>query len=194
MELFVVLIVLLFFLAWLPREIATSLPGFIELDDAILDYLGAAPKSTDVLSMTFSVEDADLPPITRSQSLWETLEPGFLEQMEQRVGTKTMSEKVKNALTESLPSGSTNVEDMAKRLNRSKRSLQRRLEEGGSSFQELLNETCSDMSQRYLGESALSVPEISYLLGFRDTSSFFRAFQGWTGLTPGGFRNSGSET
>ena len=174
--------------------LATSLPSFIELDDAILEYLGAAPKTTDVLSMTFSAEDADLPLITRSQSLWETLEPDFLEQMEQRVGTKTMSEKIKHALAESLPSGSTNVEDMAKPLNLSKRSLQRRLEEEGTSFQELLNETGSDMSQRYLRESALSVPEISYLLGFRDTSSFFRAFQGWTGLTPGDFRNSALET
>ena len=50
------------------------------------------------------------------------------------------------------------------------------------------------MSQRYLRASALSVPEISYLLGFRDTSSFFQAFQGWTGLTPGDFRNSALET
>jgi AraC-like DNA-binding protein len=32
------------------------------------------------------------------------------------------------------------------------------------------------------------LPEISYLLGFRDTSSFFRAFQGWTGMTPGDYR------
>jgi AraC-like DNA-binding protein len=113
--------------------------------------------------------------------------------METRMGTATMAAKIKRTLTEVLPGGSTNIEDMAKRLNVSKRSLQRRLGEEGTSFQELLNETRYDMSHRYLKDSGLSVPEISYLLGFRDTSSFFRAFHGWTGMTPGDYRSSDVE-
>ena len=50
-----------------------------------------------------------------------------------------------------------------------------------------------EMSERYLKDSGLTVPEISFLLGFRDTSSFFRAFHGWTGKTPGDYRASGSD-
>lgn len=168
----------------------TSLPGIHAVDAACSEFLGRAPRSTGVLSLTFSAEDADRPLITRSASLWETLEPGFLQQLGHRLGTATMSGRIRRTLTEALPGGSVSIEDMARRLNLSKRSLQRRLSEEGTNFQELLNKTRFEMSERYLKYSGLSVPEISCLLGFRDTSSFFRAFHGWTGMTPGDYRAS----
>lgn len=173
--------------------VATTLSAQHPLDPAYLDYLGKRPKVTGTVSLTFSGEDAERPLITRSASLWETLEPSFLEQLEERFGTSTMTGRIKHALTEALPGGSTSVDDMARRLNLSKRSLQRRLSEEGTSYQEVLNGTRLEMSHRYLRDSGLSVPEISFLLGFRDTSSFFRAFQGWTGTTPGDYRASRSE-
>ena len=37
----------------------------------------------------------------------------------------------------------------------------------------------------YLKRADMSVQEISYLLAYRDPNSFYRAFQGWTGMTPG---------
>ena len=119
---------------------AASLPGPHRLDAASINYLGKRPKVGQVVSLTFSKEDARLPLITRSSSLWETLEPDFTEQLEDRTGTATMSGRIKHALAETLPGGSTSVEGMARRLNISKRSLQRRLSEEGTSFQELLNE------------------------------------------------------
>lgn len=170
--------------------VASSLPGGFEPDPDSVDCLGTKPTVSGDVSLTFSEEDAERPLITRSASLWETLEPGFREQLQDRMGTITMSGRIKRALAEALPGGSTSADDMARRLNVSKRSLQRRLSEEGTSFQELLNETRFEMSERYLKDSGLSVPEISYLLGFRDTSSFFRAFHGWTGTTPGDYRSS----
>lgn len=154
------------------------------------DHLGTRISGGDKIELTFSAHDADLPLLTRSASLWETLEPKFKSQLETQEGTATLSGQIKQAFAEALPGGAHTVDDMARRLNLSKRSLQRRLSEEGTNFQLLLNETRQEMSERYLKDSALSVPEISYLLGFRDTSSFFRAFQGWTGTTPGDFRSS----
>ncbi len=173
--------------------VATTLPAPHELDEACLAYLGRPPQVTGVVSLTFSSEDADLPLITRSASLWETLEPGFVEQLEARLGTTSMAGRVKRALTEALAGGAASVDDIARRLNVSRRSLQRRLSEEGTSFQELLNQTRFEMSDRYLKESGLSLPEISNLLGFRELSSFYRAFQSWTGTTPGAYRSSVSD-
>ncbi|SLN31468.1 HTH-type transcriptional regulator VirS [Pseudoruegeria aquimaris] len=166
----------------------TTLPGALPIDAKTAAFLGGAPKPGGVVSLTFRAEDADLPLITRNASLWETLEPGFSEQLAERLGTDTMAGRLKQALSEALPGGATTNDAMARRLNISKRSLQRRLTEEGTSFQALLGETRFELSERYLKDSALSVPEISFLLGFRDASSFLRAFQGWTGLTPGDYR------
>lgn len=174
--------------------VSTSLPGQGHVSRTCTEYLGAAPKVGKEVSLTFSAVDAARPLITRSASLWETLEPGFTEQLNRVSGATTLSGQIKLALLEALPGGSTAIEDMARRLNVSKRSLQRRLSAEGTSFQELLNEARFEMSQRYLRNSGLSVPEISYLLGFRETSSFFRAFHGWTGMTPGDFRAKGPQT
>jgi AraC-like DNA-binding protein len=170
------------------RPTATSLPGALEVGPETLDYLGGPPQVTGEVSLTFAPRDADLPLITSSAAFWEMLEPGFLEQLQERTGAAPLSGRVKRALAEALPGGSASVDDMARRLNVSKRSLQRKLSEEGTSFQELLNETRFEMSERYLRNSGLSLPEISCLLGFRETSSFFRAFQGWTGTTPGDYR------
>lgn len=169
--------------------VETSLPSPTPIERACVDFLGKMPAFTDTVSLTFSADDADLPLVTRSASLWQALEPKFLEELENRLGRATMSSRIKKALVEALPGGATSVDDMARRLHVSKRSLQRRLSEEGTSFQALLNETRFQMSERYLRDSSLSIPEISYLLGFRDTSSFFRAFHGWTGSTPGDFRS-----
>lgn len=168
--------------------VQTSLPGPLQVDADAAGFLGQAPRATGALSLTFSHEDADRPLITRSPALWDTLEPGFQEQLQDQMGTATMAGRIKKTLAETLPGGASSVEDMAKRLNVSKRSLQRRLSEEGTSFQELLSQTRFEMSELYLDDGGLSVPEISFLLGFRDTSSFFRAFQGWTGMTPGDYR------
>ena len=170
--------------------VETSLPAPFDVDPESIDYLGQVPKTSDQLSLTFSAKDADAPLITRSPSLWDTLEADFLDQLEARVGAATMSHRVKQALVEAIPGGATSAEDMARRMNVSKRSLQRRLNEEETSFQQILNETRFEMSDRYLKDSNLSLPEISYLLGFRDTSSFFRAFHTWAGVTPGDYRAS----
>jgi AraC-like DNA-binding protein len=52
----------------------------------------------------------------------------------------------------------------------------------------VLNETRQELAQHYLANSTISPAEISYLLGFQDGNSFIRAFKGWTGMTPGSYR------
>lgn len=41
-----------------------------------------------------------------------------------------------------------------------------------------------DLAVRYLGETAMAVCEVAYLLGFSESSAFHRAFKRWTGTTP----------
>jgi len=112
----------------------TSLPAPFEVNERALAHLERRPITSSTLSLVFSAEDADRPLITRSASLWETLEPGFLDQLEKRFGGATMAARIKRTLTETLPGGTTSVDAVAKRLNVSKRSLQRRLREECTSY------------------------------------------------------------
>jgi len=66
----------------------------------------------------------------------------------------------------------------------STRTLQRRLRGEGTSFKAVVDTTRESLARHYLRRTHLSSTEIAYLLGFDEASSFFRAFQRWTGTTP----------
>jgi len=66
----------------------------------------------------------------------------------------------------------------------SSRTLQRRLQDSGSSFQRVLDEARHQMARYYLSNSVLELTEAAYLLGYEDTNSFSRAFRAWEGIAP----------
>lgn len=96
--------------------------------------------------------------------------------------------RVRAALIEQLPLGEPSAEKVAATLHMSLRSLQRKLVEEGSAYEDLLNSTRRELAQSYLRDPAYSISETAYLLGFSDTSSFTRAFKRWTGQSPSHFR------
>ncbi len=77
---------------------------------------------------------------------------------------------------------------VAERLNISTRTLNRRLQQEGSSYRELRNAVLREWAERDLEESSYSVEAIAAALGYGDVSNFRRAFRGWTGLSPGAYR------
>ncbi|WP_339544831.1 AraC family transcriptional regulator [Pseudomonas sp. RA_35y_Pfl2_P32] len=101
----------------------------------------------------------------------------------------TWERKVRDAIEEQLPEGEPSAERIAQALHLSLRSLQRHLADEGCRFDTLLNESRENLALLHLRDPQCSLSEISYLLGFADTSSFSRAFKRWTGMTPGQFRD-----
>jgi AraC-like DNA-binding protein len=47
-----------------------------------------------------------------------------------------------------------------------------------------------EFAERYLARESLNIGEVSYLVGFRDSSAFFKVFKRWTGKNPGEWRAS----
>ncbi len=91
-------------------------------------------------------------------------------------------------IVEQLASGDCSKTKLAAALNMSKTTLQQRLTERGTSFNQLLNEIRRELACNYLRQSGVSVTEITFLLGFTDVSNFTRAFKRWTGVSPTAFR------
>ncbi len=73
---------------------------------------------------------------------------------------------------------------LAQLLGSSVRTLQRELQERGTSHQALVEEIRSQRALQLLEEPEINVTEASYRLGFSEPSAFFRAFRRWTGTTP----------
>ncbi len=91
-------------------------------------------------------------------------------------------------------SAAPSIGTLAKHLDISIRTLQRRLRKEGVTHLELLERVRREKAEGYLRDTHMSVKEISVLLGFSDQSSFCRAFKRWTGSTPSRFRRRARTT
>ena len=91
-------------------------------------------------------------------------------------------------IIEFLPDGECGRDKVAAALFMSPTTLQAKLAQRGSNFQQLLDDTRRDMACSYLRQGGRTVTEVTFLLGFADTSNFTRAFKRWTGFSPTEFR------
>ncbi|MCY0989220.1 AraC family transcriptional regulator [Nannocystis sp. ILAH1] len=103
-----------------------------------------------------------------------------------------MTQQVRQALSEELRGGTPTCEQIARRLAIGVRTLNRRLQSEGTSFQQLLAELRCELARGYLGDRRLSISEVAYLLGFSEPSAFHRAFKRWTGHSPQAWRRRGT--
>ena len=77
-------------------------------------------------------------------------------------------------------------------LGMSERTLQRRLKEEGTSFQEILDNTRHYLARELLKNTDIPLSDVAVQLGFSEPSTFFRAFKKWEGSTPGQYRERSS--
>ncbi|MBK5354678.1 AraC family transcriptional regulator [Pseudomonas sp. TH41] len=98
---------------------------------------------------------------------------------------------VTQKIIEFLPDGDCTRDKVASALCMSPTKLQLKLSQRGTNFQQLLDDTRKELACSYLSQASRPVTEITFLLGFSDTSNFTRAFKRWTGLSPTDFRQQG---
>ena len=96
--------------------------------------------------------------------------------------------RTRTYIIDHLPSGVPRQTDIARDLNMSLRSFQRKLSEAGTSYSDVLQQVRHDMACHYLQSPNYQVLQVAYVLGFSDPSNFSRAFRRWTGLTPNQYR------
>lgn len=171
------------------RAVQVTMPTLPDPLPAYEHYFGTPIRKGKSPSISFSAADAELPFLTANDAIWQVFEPDLRRRLTELDETASTSERVRAVLLESLPSGQASVDAVAARFAMSKRTLQRRLVEDGVTFQALVNQTREALARHYLLHTTLSNGEISFLLGFEDPNSFFRAFHGWTGCTPDGLRH-----
>lgn len=171
-----------------PLEVRS--PVLPENPEDFTEYLGVPMKPGPTPAIRFSAEDAARPFLTANKKMWEFFEPELKRRLVELVESSSTEERVSTALLELLPSGAPSIGAVSKKLGTSARTLQRRLKQEGHSFQSVLDRTRESLARYYLRTSSMTGAEISFLLGFEDPNSFFRAFHAWTGQTPRSMRET----
>jgi len=103
---------------------------------------------------------------------------------------ETLELRIKKIIVEHLPSGDATVENIATELFLGTRKLQRLLQQRGTTFITLLNETRMDIAKQYVKDRKIDLTEIAFLLGFAELSTFSRSFKRWTGKSPIQYRKA----
>jgi len=159
---------------------------------ALQAVLSAAERlgvAREALLAAAALESQDLE--TRGRALLASL--GGAERKEGREETPRSSELVSRVRTEvaaQMTDGRASVEDVARALSLSSRTLQRRLERAGTTFASLIDDARRAAALTHLRNPRVAIKEAAFLVGFSEPSTFYRAFRRWTGATPASYRRA----
>ncbi|WP_263145584.1 AraC family transcriptional regulator [Pseudomonas sp. RIT-PI-AD] len=170
-----------------PREVRLQGPAPANPEPYRQVFQAPLVFNADHYGLIFERADMESPLPTANEALAQ-LHDRFAGEYLARFSESRVTHQARQVLCRLLPQGEPKRESVAAALHLSQRTLQRRLQEEGSSFQELLDVTRRDLAEQYLAQPKLTLLEIAYLLGFADPSNFFRAFRRWFGITPGEYR------
>ena len=139
-------------------------------------------------ALVFRNSDLDQPFVTQNEELLKAIGAQLEAELQERNTSSDVGEQVKQTLKRSLAGKRPTLQQIARELCTSVRTLQRRLTDAHITFQQLVEETRRELAHHYLKHSAVELNEAAFLLGYGDANSFFRAFQGWEGTSPGEWR------
>ena len=170
-----------------PCFCAASERGDYRQDYSINLASSSRPKSV------FRTSNADLPFVTCNAELLSMLTPQFEEELKHYQGQETFPERVRATIQRKLAGQRPRMQEIASELHISSRTLQRRLQDAGYSFQLILEEARRQLARHYLNNSLLELNETAYLLGYEDANSFVQAFRAREGVPPAHWREAQRE-
>ena len=150
--------------------------------DGYARFFGCQAELGPMNQIIFRRSDMEIPFVTRNDTMWEFFEPELRKRLSEMEVDDSFSARVRSALVELIPGGQCGMDSVAEKLGLSRRTLQRKLSEENTTFQQQLNHVRELMAKNYLQNTDLASEDIAFLLGYQDVSSFFRAFSLWTGM------------
>lgn len=139
--------------------------------------------------LTLHRRDLDRPFASYNAELLDILTPVLDQTLEEQRQSHSITEIVKWILKRNLTGERLEIHHVASELGMSERTLQRRLTDEQITFKQLLREARHEQAREYLANPSLDIKEVAFLVGYKDQSSFYRAFRGWEGNTPLNWRN-----
>ncbi len=144
---------------------------------------------TEISSITFSVKDVDKQLATANKKL-ALMHDDLMMRYLIEIKKGDFIEQIKSIIIDHLPDGHVTDQLVAKELNLSERSLQRKLKEKGTTFRTVLDDVREMVALQYIKDPVNRMSDIAFLIGFSEQSAFSRAFKKWTGISPLKYRES----
>jgi AraC-like DNA-binding protein len=138
-------------------------------------------------ALTIAAKDLDLVISEHNQELHD-LATKYLDSLLPR-GTTPFTLQVRQAIEALLGTGTCTHREVAKALYMHPRTLQRRLKEEGTSFEEIKDEVRRDFAERYLSHPDVPLTQVTSLLDYSEQSAFGRSCRRWFHTSPRDFRN-----
>ncbi|RBP99983.1 helix-turn-helix domain-containing protein [Bifidobacterium xylocopae] len=155
----------------------------------LMRHFGMRPTKAAFNILAFSMQDMQTPFLSRNNVMWEYLKSGLDERLEDLSKGDCLTYQVERALMHFIPGNQHTLKNVASRLGVSPRTLQRRLKSKGTSFAALTAQVQQHLATDYLSQGDLTAAEVAHLAGYRDVSSFSRAFKRWTGQSITSFKD-----
>lgn len=133
--------------------------------------------------MVFRAADVKLPILSRDQSL-NAMFREILGQKKSLLVQGSTRAMLKHLLLMQFRGQLVSAEEAADALGMNVRTLQRKLAEEGTSFRAISAEVRKELALQLIRRSDNNINEVAEILGYADSTSFRRAFKGWTKSTP----------
>lgn len=139
--------------------------------------------------VTFSSRHLDAELTRNEAQLAEFLKlaPYYLV-IEPLAATLSITHRIREILGQDFRAEMPSFEELTGLLNMSARTLRRRLEKEGTSYQRIKDNARRDVAISMLSRDGMTVSEVAEQVGFSDPSAFHRSFKKWTGQSPGSYR------
>lgn len=171
---------------WFPYDRPRSVPAEHR------SHFGSGPRfDRDRAGFVFSLEQLQLPVREADTELGTYLRRHAEQVLESLSSAGDFAARVRARIWDDLRDGRPSIDRVSASLGMSARSMQRRLHDQGTSFAALRDETLRGLATSLLRDQDLAIHEISFLLGYSEPSTFYRAFRRWERTSPARFRATG---
>ncbi|MDX1733694.1 MAG: AraC family transcriptional regulator ligand-binding domain-containing protein [Halioglobus sp.] len=140
-------------------------------------------------AVTFSSRHLEAELVRSEDDLHEFLKlaPYYLV-IEPQAATMSITHRIREILGDDFREEMPSFEELTGLLNMSARTLRRRLEKEGTSYQRIKDNARRDAAISMLSRDGMTVSQVAEMVGFSDPSAFHRSFKKWTGQSPGSYR------